>query len=124
MERNEPLNMVVVGKHVKHFGLLWNLVVEIQPLKLLRFNCLLPFQHQPRVRWGRGGMAKPGGKGVLFGWLNPVAKVSFLAVLLKTNRRPWFTWWFNHLPGPSIFQKGHLCLVDYAWAGCFAEGLS
>ena len=20
------------------------------------------------------------------------------------NRGPWFSWWFNHLPGPSIFQ--------------------
>ena len=28
-------------------------------------------------------------------------------VCLK-NRGPWFTWWLNHLPGPSIFQKGHL----------------
>ena len=24
-------------------------------------------------------------------------------------RRPWFTWWFNHLPGPSICHKEHLC---------------
>ena len=22
-----------------------------------------------------------------------------------TNRWPWFTWWFNHLPGPSIYPK-------------------
>ena len=23
----------------------------------------------------------------------------------KTKRKPWFTWWFNHLPRPSMFQK-------------------
>ena len=33
----------------------------------------------------------------------------FWLVCLKF-RAPWFTWWLNHLPGPSIFQKGHLCL--------------
>ena len=31
----------------------------------------------------------------------------FWLVCLK-DRRPWCTWWFSHLPGPSIFQKGHL----------------
>ena len=27
--------------------------------------------------------------------------MSFLVVLVE-NRRAWFTWWFQHLPGPSI----------------------
>ena len=35
--------------------------------------------------------------------------VSFLVDLVEKNRGPWFAWWFNQLPGPSIFQKGHLC---------------
>ena len=38
------------------------------------------------------------------------AKVSFLVVLLKQiEGDAWFTWWFHHLPGPSILKKGHLC---------------
>ena len=37
--------------------------------------------------------------------VNPqLHKCPFWLVLLK-HRGPWCTWWFNHLPGPSIFQK-------------------
>ena len=32
--------------------------------------------------------------GVLFGWF-----------VLKIEGDSWFTWWFNYLPGPSIFQR-------------------
>ena len=27
----------------------------------------------------------------------------------KREGNSWFTWWLHHLPGPSIFQKAHLC---------------
>ena len=29
------------------------------------------------------------------------------------NRWPWFTWWFNHLPGPSICPKRTIVQVGY-----------
>ena len=38
-------------------------------------------------------------------WLASVPEqyVSFVVVLV--NGWPWFTWWLNHLPGPSISLK-------------------
>ena len=50
----------------------------------------------------------------LFGWLIDViewspGKVVSIGALFgcygRKNRWPWFTWWFNHLPGPSICPK-------------------
>ena len=38
-------------------------------------------------------------------WQCPVRcmhRCPFLVGLVR-NRGPWFTWWFNHLPGPSLF---------------------
>ena len=36
-------------------------------------------------------------------------------VVLLENRWPWFSWWLNHLPGPSISPK-----TD-TWLGGFAS---
>ena len=34
----------------------------------------------------------------------------FWLIWFKIEGDSWFTWWFNQLPGPSMFnQKGHLC---------------
>ena len=35
---------------------------------------------------------------------SPQSGCPFWLIWLK-NRGPWFTWWFNQLPGPSIFPK-------------------
>ena len=42
----------------------------------------------------------------------------------QKNRWPWFTWWFNHLPGPSIPPKRTPMIVVYSsgWIGMFSGG--
>ena len=37
----------------------------------------------------------------------PLCRCPFWLIWLK-HRRPWFTWWFNQLPGPSIFPDSSL----------------
>ena len=47
----------------------------------------------------------------------------FWLVCLK-NRGPWFGWGLFHLPGPSIFPKGHLCGCKWDvgnWGASFAR---
>ena len=41
-----------------------------------------------------GAGFRPSTVGVLFGWFGE-----------RIEGDSWFTWWFNHLPGPSIFPK-------------------
>ena len=40
----------------------------------------------------------------------------WLGCLKQIEGDSWFTRWLNHLPEPSIFQKGHLCLGILFWS--------